>query len=283
MPRPNDTPIRSLAGAISRFSKLSPADNEVIVFRGHAKHDWPMRTKILRCSDALQEREGDMARELIAVAPLAFSDDASMFDRLVRMQHFGLPTRLLDTTSNPLVALYFATEEHVNEDGVAEDGAVVVARFDREEQKYFDSDTVSCLANLGNLSHAEREAIQKANPKTLAQFNRLKAVDRLVQFVRGEKPAFRAKIVRTDLFKRLHVIPKLSNPRIVAQSGSFILFGLRRPAGMSVPIRLRRLIVSADRKKQIRRDLERLGITESSLFPELDKAASHIVARLDHA
>nr|WP_257627200.1 FRG domain-containing protein [Enterobacter roggenkampii] len=24
-----------------------------------------------------------------------------MFDRLVRMQHFGLPTRLLDVTSNP--------------------------------------------------------------------------------------------------------------------------------------------------------------------------------------
>jgi hypothetical protein len=182
-----------------------------------------------------------MTRELIAVAPLAFSDDGSMFDRLVRMQHFGLPTRLLDTTSNPLVALYFATEAHTDENGIAQDGAVVVARFDREQQKYFDSDTVSCLSNLANLSDAEREAIRTSSAKTLTQFNRLKAVDRLVQFVRGEKPAFRAKIVRADLFKRLHVVPKLSNPRIVAQSGSFILFGLRRPCFRSWT-RLRRTL-----------------------------------------
>jgi hypothetical protein len=29
-----------------------------------------------------------------------------MFDKLVRMQHFGLPTRLLDVSLNALVALY---------------------------------------------------------------------------------------------------------------------------------------------------------------------------------
>lgn len=268
--------IKSLPDAVEVFSNLTPEPDEVIVFRCHGDYEWKMRAPIIRAAQPLQHREGDLIRELVAVAPKDFSEDQTMFDRLVRMQHFGLPTRLLDTTSNPLVALYFAAEE--TEDDA--DGAVVIARFNRAQQKYFDSDTVSCLANLANLSEQERDVIESTSARTQLQFNRLNGVDRLVQFVRAEKPAFRPKIVRTDLFKRLHVIPKMSNPRIVAQSGSFILFGLPRPAGMAVPIKLHRVRVPCRIKEQIRRGLERLGITESSLFPELDKAASHVVARL---
>jgi len=46
-----------------------------------------------------------------------------MFDRLVRMQHFELPTRLLDATTNPLVALYFASAEY-EENDEPQDGKV---------------------------------------------------------------------------------------------------------------------------------------------------------------
>lgn len=268
--------IRSVGQAVERFSNIEPEGQEVIVFRGHANSSWTMKAPITRASDALQQREGEMIRELIAVAPDAFHSDHSMFDRLVRMQHFGLPTRLLDMTSNPLVALFFATAET----GDGSDGAVVIARFGRGQQKYFDSDTVSCLANIANLSLEEKNVINSTKARTQAAFNRLNPVDRLVQFVRSEKPAFRPRIIRSDLYHRLHVIPKMSNPRIVAQSGSFILFGLPRIEGSRVPIKLERLSVAADCKVSIRRDLERLGITSSFLFPELDKAASHIVERL---
>ena len=48
---------------------------------------------------------------MVAHEPQSFSECKSALDYLVQMQHYGLPTRLLDMTTNPLVALYFACLE----------------------------------------------------------------------------------------------------------------------------------------------------------------------------
>ncbi len=61
------------------------------------------------------------------------------------MQHYSLPTRLLDLTANPLMALYFACGEDTSS---AEGGEVLVLRIPKRQVKYFDSDTVSVIANL---------------------------------------------------------------------------------------------------------------------------------------
>ena len=84
-----------------------------------------------------------------------------------------------------------------------------------------------------------------------------------------------------DLFKPYYVHPKMSNRRILAQSGAFILYGINPPKKMYFPnpIEQTRFIVPQSEKIHIRRALENLGINESTLFPEIDKAATRIKNR----
>ena len=60
--------------------------------------------------------------------------DLSDIDLLALSQHFGAPTRLLDWTSNPLVALYFSifSSESIDD---TNDGIVYVYRSKPNERK----------------------------------------------------------------------------------------------------------------------------------------------------
>ncbi len=70
----------------------------------------------------------------------------------------------------------------------------------------------------------------------------------------------------------------MSNRRILAQSGAFILYGIDARKKMFFPDKIEEtpFIVPQSEKSPIRQALENLGINESTLFPEIDKAAARI-------
>ena len=111
-----DEPIDSvptfLAQIVQRNKQLKGnGEGDVAIFyRGHAHKDWDLIPSILRDSK-LVKKEHQLFRDMVAHEPQSFLECKSALDYLVQMQHYGLPTRLLDVTMNPLVALYLACKD----------------------------------------------------------------------------------------------------------------------------------------------------------------------------
>jgi hypothetical protein len=280
-------PPRSLTDFIEAFAQYSSSSSYLKCFRGQGDSSWPSVAGIFRPDlEELLTNEKRAVRDLISVHPHEFASDESMFDRLVRMQHFGLPTRLLDVSLNALVALYFATDPG-HDSGKSSDGMVTAFAIPPEREKYFDSDSVSCLANLANMTAEEKNEIYRlreslkgdiSSAGNIKKFNESDVIKRLHQFIRSEKPYFQPIIDPIDLFKPYYVHPKMSNRRILAQSGAFILYGINPPKKMFFPnpIEETPFIVPQIVKIHIRKALENIGINESTLFPEIDRAAARI-------
>lgn len=90
--------------------------DETLVFRGMSKSEWLPLPSLSRYTGDDECIEYRMVSEFLTLRPEEFSGLNSNFEILAKMQHYGLPTRLLDFTTNPLVALYFACEDNQKDD-----------------------------------------------------------------------------------------------------------------------------------------------------------------------
>ena len=108
-----DSTVHSVADFVAKISSiyessthtLAPSVSSMTFYRGQADSAWHLSPKLYR--EGLFKKENVLLSELTRLSPDSFAG-MNHFDSLVKMQHYGLPTRLLDMTQNPLIALYFA-------------------------------------------------------------------------------------------------------------------------------------------------------------------------------
>lgn len=260
----------------STFKHFKSKTGNTFYYRGHSNYTYQTIPSIYRGN--LIRKENSMYRELLIRNPENFDKTKSTFEKLTIMQHHGLPTRLLDITKNPMVAIFFACDDDSQR---SMPGEVIFIEAENKTIKYYDSDTVSIISNLGKV---ERDF--EINTYDKEKFNDEYSTLKLLHLIKEEKPYFLGVINPNDLEKAIIVKPINNNDRIKRQQGFFILFGMNKKVlkptifepihGESKLSRKNRYIIPHEAKKRLLEELEIIGISSDTLFPEIDNGTKYI-------
>jgi hypothetical protein len=153
-------------------------------------------------------------------------------------QHYGLPTRLLDWTESATTALYFAC---LNE---THDGMVFILN----------------PVDLNRLSYPSKPHVLDPQQDVDVILAYLKMSARPVR--RGRYP--------------LAINPVWNSDRLIMQKGVFTVHGSRFSLdGRGVPS-LAAIPILHESKSRLRSELQRIGVDELTLFPELEHSCAHL-------
>ena len=138
---------------------LSAYKEEDMFFRGQSDSNYLLQPSIVR-EIRWRKNEKLMFDELERLCPKEFYNLNTILDKLVEMQHYNLPTRLLDVSSNALVALLFACQN------CEIDGEVLIFKDRRDRGpytgvketniRYGHSDSVSLLTGISQMNYRDQ-------------------------------------------------------------------------------------------------------------------------------
>ena len=281
--------LPDFVSVVASLSSLQRADyfhDPLFYYRGQSNCDYELTPTLGRYVNretknqfALFERE--IIHKVQCEYPQQFPLGLQPFALLTELQHLGIPTRLLDITSNALVALYFAVCSSADKDG-----EVVVFKVDGIHTGL--EPVINAIASTYSISHC---GMPYANFFKAANLGH---------------PSYRISRVgpmmaETLLKKRYFVQPQLQSLRQKVQSSAFILFtnasivdehGDECGIGDRIlPIEkqpneiLQRIIIPANAKMNMLSELRFFGIDDIHLFPEnidngCKKITSHFAERL---
>lgn len=214
-------------------------------YRGHRDELWNLLPSVNR-RDTFADNEYAMLQRFRQLATArAVNIPSDQWGWVMLAQHHRLPTRLLDWSQNPLIGLFFAVEEPADPT-TDTDGEL------------FALDPVGL--NRRSWPECDRPWMLSGHEKEIAPY------------LPGEPdPTYRRPAA---------VIAPHAFDRIVSQSGTFALFPQNSSPDLTLDTfeGISSWIIPVEDKPKIRLELRLLGISASTVYPDLDHISDHIRA-----
>ncbi len=238
--RYEDTPINSISELIESLHNQIDDFDGPIWYRGQSDSSWALEPRYMRINPRLPETHFFNK----------FKQDASIildrqpkseFDWLFLMQHYGVPTRLLDWSESPLVALFFALNGQDDSEGA------LWVLLPTELNKF------------SNYRPDFEHEIPSFDDDHMANY----------------KPSTIASESKTKLYPMAALAPR-NSPRMQAQQAVFTISHRENifinEAGQEGTEKQQawRYLIPSESKELIRNELRLLGINRFQLFPELE-------------
>lgn len=217
-------------------------------YRGLTDISYPLSPSIYRDPFKAELESTFLGRFKSQTPPYISNIPQNDWEWLFMMQHYGVPTRLMDWTELPLVALTFAMK-NINKESDDTKDLVVYCLNPKELNK-----------KVSGIDYNENNPIPFIGKEQEHMYG-------VGQTRKNNLP--------------IAIIGPLNNHRIIAQKGSFTLFPFKLEQSIDshpeVNDYLIKITLKTGKLFELKTALSNLGITYDSLFPGLDSIAKEII------
>lgn len=237
-----------------------------LFFRGQADVSWSLTPKVLREKDY---NEKELVLDFYHYGPLHsfnYDLDNDRLSLLTDMQHYEVPTRLLDWSLSPLSSLYFAVEKTIQPQ---QNAVVYILNPWSFNEKILDNN---------NRDYRFSEKLQDSYLLARALLSTYKKFSYIKNLV-YDKYGF--KITKNDIQDPFALVSNFTNNRMLHQRGVFTIHGTKDTdltKDNTFKINAYKIIIKKCLKEDIYNQLNWLYINEYTQYPDI-KGIKEMVAQ----